>query len=129
MANRPDLVLAAIAGDGDAFMDLVHMETPEAFRLSLAILRHPYDAEDALQEAFTQAWRELPRLRDVDRWPAWFRRIAVDAAIDIGRGKKAFWIMPLAFHEPPPAADSSAGHGPSRRQRSGVIGTSLWSRS
>jgi RNA polymerase sigma-70 factor (ECF subfamily) len=109
MANRPDLVLAAIAGDGDAFMDLVHLETPEAFRLSLAILRHPADAEDALQDAFTQAWRELPRLRDVDRWPAWFRRIAVNAAIDIGRRKKAFRIVPLAFHEPPPAADSSAG--------------------
>ena len=109
MANRHDLVIAAKAGDGDAFMDLVQLETPEAFRLSLAILRHPFDAEDALQEAFVRAWRELPGLRDPERWPAWFRRIAVNAAIDIGRRKKARRIVPLAFHEPPPAADSSAG--------------------
>jgi RNA polymerase sigma-70 factor (ECF subfamily) len=98
-----------MTGDGDAFMDLVHLETPEAFRLSLAILRHPSDAEDALQEAFTRAWRELPRLRDVERWPAWFRRITVNAAIDASRRKKAFRVVPLAFHEPPPVADSTAG--------------------
>jgi RNA polymerase sigma factor (sigma-70 family) len=109
MANRHDLVIAAKAGDGDAFMDLVHLETPEAFRLSLAILRHPSDAEDALQEAFVLAWRELPGLRDAERWAAWFRRITVNAAIDTGRRKKAFRIVPLAFHEPPPAADASAG--------------------
>jgi RNA polymerase sigma factor (sigma-70 family) len=109
MANLPDLVIAAKGGDGDAFMDLVHLETPEAFRLSLAIVRHPSDAEDALQDAFTRAWRELPRLRDVERWPAWFRRIAVNAAIDTSRRKKAFRIVPLSFHEPPPATDASAG--------------------
>jgi RNA polymerase sigma factor (sigma-70 family) len=109
MTNQQDLVIAAQAGDGDAFMDLVRLETPEAYRLSLAVLRHPHDAEDALQEAFVRAWRELPRLRDLDRWPAWFRRIAVNAAIDTGRRKKAIRIVPLGFHEPPPAPDASAG--------------------
>jgi RNA polymerase sigma-70 factor (ECF subfamily) len=109
MANRHDLVIAARAGDGDAFMDLVQLETPEAFRLTLAILRHPSDAEDALQEAFVRAWRELPGLRDLERWPAWFRRITVNAAIDTARRKKAFHIVPLGFHEPPPMADGSAG--------------------
>ena len=109
MANRHDLVIAARAGDGDAFMDLVQLETPEAFRLTLAILRHPSDAEDALQEAFVRAWRELPGLRDLECWPAWFRRITVNAAIDTGRRKKAFHIVPLGFHEPPPMADSSVG--------------------
>jgi RNA polymerase sigma factor (sigma-70 family) len=109
MANRHDLVTAARAGDGDAFMDLVHLETPEAFRLTLAILRHPSDAEDALQDAFVRAWRELPGLRDLERWPAWFRRITVNAAIDTSRRKKSFHIVPLGFHEPPPMADSSAG--------------------
>jgi RNA polymerase sigma-70 factor (ECF subfamily) len=111
MASRRELVTAAKAGDGDAFMDLVQLETPEAYRLSLAILRHASDAEDALQEAFLRAWRELPGLRDADRWAAWFRRIAVNAAIDTGRRKKAFRVAPLDFHEPPPAADSSAGVG------------------
>jgi hypothetical protein len=34
MANRSDLVVAAKAGDGDAHTDLIHLETPEAHRLT-----------------------------------------------------------------------------------------------
>jgi RNA polymerase sigma factor (sigma-70 family) len=109
MATRHDLVIAARAGDGDAFMDLVQLETPDAFRLSLAIMRHYFDAEDALQEAFVRAWRELPRLHDPERWQAWFRRIVVSSAIDTGRRKQARRIVPLGYHEPPPAADGSIG--------------------
>jgi RNA polymerase sigma-70 factor (ECF subfamily) len=90
-------------------MDLVQLETPDAFRLSLAIMRHYFDAEDALQEAFVRAWRELPRLHDPERWQAWFRRIVVSSAIDTGRRKQARRIVPLGYHEPPPMADSSVG--------------------
>jgi RNA polymerase sigma-70 factor (ECF subfamily) len=109
MATLLELVVAARAGDDDAFMDLVQIETPEAYRLTLAILRQPYDAEDALQEAFVRAWRELPSLRHTERWSAWFRRITVSSAIDTGRRKNARRLAPLGFHEPPPSADSSAG--------------------
>jgi RNA polymerase sigma factor (sigma-70 family) len=109
MANRHDLVIAAKAGDGDAFMDLVQLETPDAYRLSLTILRHAFDAEDALQDAFVRAWRQLPGLRDVEQWQAWFRRITVNAALDTGRRRRALRFVPLGFHEPPPAADGSAG--------------------
>jgi RNA polymerase sigma factor (sigma-70 family) len=108
MANRQDLVIAARAGDGDAFMLLVRIETPEAFRLTLAILRHPSDAEDALQEAFVRAWSDLPSLRDVERWPAWFRRLTVRAAIDTSRRRRTARIVPLDDHEPPPVLDGSA---------------------
>ena len=90
-------------------MDLVQLETPDAFRLSLAIMRHYSDAEDALQEAFVRAWRELPRLQDPERWQAWFRRIVVSSAIDTGRRKNARRIVPLGYHEPPPTADGSIG--------------------
>jgi RNA polymerase sigma-70 factor (ECF subfamily) len=109
MATRHDLVVAARAGDGNAFMDLVRLETPEAFRLSLAIMRHRFDAEDALQEAFVRAWRELPRLREAERWAAWLRRIVVSSAIDTGRRKKSGRFVPLDYHEPPPVPDGSAG--------------------
>jgi RNA polymerase sigma-70 factor (ECF subfamily) len=108
MSTLHDLVIAARARDDDAFMSLVSIETPEAFRLSLAILRQHHDAEDALQEAFVRAWRDLPRLRDTERWPAWFRRIVVSCAIDTGRRRKGNRIVPLDFHEPTPASDGSA---------------------
>src|ERR1035437_3529650 len=111
MATLEDLVIAARAGNDEAFMDLVHIETPEAYRVTLAILRQPHDAEDALQEAFVRAWRDLPSLRDATRWPGWFRRITVTSAIDTGRRKNARRLVPLGFHEPPPSADASAGVG------------------
>ncbi len=50
------------------------------YRLSFAILGNEADARDAAQEAFVAAWRQLPRLRDVDRFDAWFQRVAVNAA-------------------------------------------------
>lgn len=108
MATRQDLVIAAKAGYGEAFKLLVKIETPDAYRLTLAILRHPSDAEDALQEAFVRAWSDLPSLRDVDRWPAWFRRLTVRAAIDTSRRRRTSRIVPLAEHEPPPMADGSS---------------------
>jgi RNA polymerase sigma factor (sigma-70 family) len=108
MGNR-ELVMDARGGDDLAFMGLVELETPDAFRLSLAILRERHDAEDALQEAFVRAWRELPRLKNPEKWPAWFRRIVVTTAIDTGRRKKTRRLVPLGFHEPEPAPDRSAG--------------------
>ena len=50
------------------------------YRLSFAILGNEADARDAAQETFVAAWRQLPRLRDVDRFDAWFQRVAVNAA-------------------------------------------------
>jgi RNA polymerase sigma-70 factor (ECF subfamily) len=50
------------------------------YRLSYAILGNEADARDAAQETFVAAWRQLPRLRDVDRFDAWFQRVAVNAA-------------------------------------------------
>ena len=111
MATLEDLVIAARAGNDEAFMDLVQIETPEAYRVTLAILRQPHDAEDALQEAFVRAWRDLPSLRDAARWPGWFRRITVTSAIDTSRRKNARRLVPPGFHEPPPSANASAGVG------------------
>jgi RNA polymerase sigma-70 factor (ECF subfamily) len=37
------------------------------------------------QDAFVAAWRELPRLRDPERFLPWLRRILVNGARDEGR--------------------------------------------
>jgi RNA polymerase sigma-70 factor, ECF subfamily len=77
-----ELTLVERARDGDrhAFDRLVAARLPQTYRLAKAITGHPGDAEDVTQEAFLQAWRNLPRLRAADRFDAWFGRIVVNAA-------------------------------------------------
>jgi RNA polymerase sigma factor (sigma-70 family) len=77
--------MAARGGDEEAFARLVDLEAPAAYRLALSIVRSPTEAEDAVQDAFVQAWRRIDSLRDADRWSAWFRRLLVRCAVDRAR--------------------------------------------
>ena len=78
-------VMAARGGDEGAFARLVDVEAPAAYRLALTITRSPAEAEDAVQDAFVQAWRGIDSLRDPDRWSAWFRRLLVRCAVERAR--------------------------------------------
>jgi RNA polymerase sigma-70 factor, ECF subfamily len=55
------------------------------YALARLILRDADRAEDATQDALVRAWRELPRLRDPERFGAWLRRLLVTACYDEGR--------------------------------------------
>jgi RNA polymerase sigma-70 factor (ECF subfamily) len=50
------------------------------YRLSFAILADEADARDAAQDTFVTAWRQIPKLRDPDRFDAWLQRVAVNSA-------------------------------------------------
>ena len=56
------------------------MRLGASLRLARAIVDSPSDAEDVVQEAFVAAWRSLPRLREPERFDAWFGRILVNTA-------------------------------------------------
>jgi RNA polymerase sigma-70 factor (ECF subfamily) len=81
-------VTAAREGDERAFARLVDLESPAAYRLALTIVRTPAEAEDAVQDAFLQAWRGIGSLRDPDRWSPWFRRLLVRCALDRARRRR-----------------------------------------
>ena len=72
------IVRAARAGDVRAFESIVASRLPGAFRLAVAILGNESEAADATQNALVATWRELPRLREVAAFDAWFRRILVN---------------------------------------------------
>jgi RNA polymerase sigma-70 factor (ECF subfamily) len=78
-------VLLAMRGDHDAFAAIVTLATTRLYALACLILRDQDRAEDAIQEAFVRAWREIPRLRDADRFDAWLRRLVVNACYDEAR--------------------------------------------
>src|SRR6185312_12898621 len=81
----PGEVHLAMHGDHDAFAALVSGSTDRLYALACLILRDPGRAQDATQEAFVRAWREIPRLRDADRFDAWLRRLVVNACYDEAR--------------------------------------------
>ena len=80
-----DVVEAARSGDHEAFEALAIAVGDRLFAIAWLILRDRQRAEDAVQEALVHAWRELPRLRDPDRFEAWLRRLLVNACADEGR--------------------------------------------
>ncbi len=83
-----DLVQRAQHGDHEAFASLVRPHLDRLHGLAGFLLRDPARAEDALQEALLSAWRDLPKLRDPDRFDAWLRRLVVNASYDEGRRLK-----------------------------------------
>lgn len=82
MADGHDLALIADAatGDRDAFDALVRPRLDRLFRLAYAVTRSESDARDATQDACVLAWRQLPGLRDRERFDAWIDQILVNAA-------------------------------------------------
>ena len=74
------LIDRARNGDLDALETIVRARMDAVYRLTSAILGDEADARDAAQETFVLAWRELPRLRDSERFEAWLQRVAVNAA-------------------------------------------------
>lgn len=75
-----ELVERARHGDVHAYDSLVASRLGSAYRLAKAILGDAADADDVTQEAFVQAWRTLPQLRDADKFDGWFSRVLVNTA-------------------------------------------------
>lgn len=82
------LVLAARDGDHDAFAVLAGMGLARLDAVARLILRDAELARDAVQEAMVRAWRDLPGLRDPERWDAWIHRITVNASIEAARRRR-----------------------------------------
>ena len=80
-----ELVVAAQRGDQVAFMDLVRARVDRLFAIARRILRDVDRAEDALQDALVIAWRDLPSLRDPDRFDFWIQRVLANMCIEHAR--------------------------------------------
>lgn len=88
---RNGLVERAMRGDQAAFADLAADRVDDCYRLAYRILRDPHRAQDATQQALLGAWRDLPTLRDPDRFEAWLRRLVVHACYAEARSDRR-WV-------------------------------------
>lgn len=73
------LVVRAREGDQGAFAELAATHARRLHAVAVGILRDREAAEDAVQHALLQIWRDLPRLRDEQRFEAWSYRVLVRA--------------------------------------------------
>jgi RNA polymerase sigma-70 factor, ECF subfamily len=69
------------AGDRDSFSLLMRRYNRRLYRVARSVLRDDAEAEDALQDAYLQAYRALPTFRGESALGTWLTRIVVNAAL------------------------------------------------
>jgi RNA polymerase sigma-70 factor (ECF subfamily) len=83
-----ELVSLAQQGDRAAFERVALEISDELFAIASGLLRDRDAAADAFQVALVRIWRDLPSLRDRDRFPAWARRVLVNCCYQAIRARR-----------------------------------------
>lgn len=109
MTSLESLVSGASKGDAEAYEAIVRRFQDMAVGYSYSITRDFQFAEDAAQEAFLEAYRNLDKLREPAAFPGWFRRILFKQCDRITRAR-SFSHIPLheaqeRASQPPNQAD------------------------
>jgi RNA polymerase sigma-70 factor (ECF subfamily) len=105
---QAELVELARSGDREAFGVLAGGSVDRLYAIARLILRDTELAEDATQEALVRAWRDLPSLRDVERFDAWLYRLIVRACADIGRRRRRWRAEVKLLVSEPAESDRAA---------------------
>lgn len=91
-----EIARRAAQGDTAAFEALMRRHNRMLFRTARAILRDDADAEDALQEAYIQAYRSLGSFRGDAQLSTWLARIVANEALQrLRKQKRRAEIVPL----------------------------------
>jgi RNA polymerase sigma-70 factor (ECF subfamily) len=106
--DRRTLVERAGQGDHEAFAVLATAASARLDAAARLILRDPELARDAVQNALVRAWRDLPGLRDPDRFDAWLHRLLINAALDEARRRRRR-IVEFILHDVDVPSGDDAG--------------------
>jgi len=92
--SDPELAQRAAAGDTPAFEAIMRRHNQLLFRTARSILKSDEETEDALQEAYLQAWRAIGSFRADARLSTWLVRIVINQALGRLRRRSA-QVIPL----------------------------------
>jgi len=98
-----ELVKRARRGDVDAFGALVERYERPMYATACSLLRSEWDAADAVQESFTEAFEHMGELRDPDRFRPWLSRIVVNKCNQKFRDSARLYLVEEPPDRPAPA--------------------------
>jgi RNA polymerase sigma-70 factor, ECF subfamily len=112
--DRPDrgpdaaLLAAHVAGDPDAFAELVRRHRDRLWAVALRTIGDREEASDAVQEALLSAYRRAGTFRGDSAVTTWLHRIVVNACLDRIRRRSSRPTSPIGELDPPSRRDDSA---------------------
>jgi RNA polymerase sigma-70 factor (ECF subfamily) len=89
------LVSRAKSGDTDAFVELSKRHANRVFQATYRVTRNRQDAEDALQDAFLNAFTHMKNFEGRSSFSTWLTRIAINSALMILRKKRNCEEIPI----------------------------------
>jgi RNA polymerase sigma-70 factor (ECF subfamily) len=91
-----------------SFEALMRRYNPRLFRVARSILKDDAEAEDVLQEAYVQAYRNMDRFRGEAELATWLTRIVINQALmQLRRRKRERIVVPFG-HQGPDQDDQEA---------------------
>ncbi|HEY0713362.1 MAG TPA: sigma-70 family RNA polymerase sigma factor [Polyangia bacterium] len=76
---------SARKGDRAAFEALLAEARPRALGVAMKVLHNPDDAEDAVQDGFLKAWKNIGRFEGRSAFSTWIHRIVMNSSLDLMR--------------------------------------------
>ena len=98
-----------VAGESDAFGEIVRRHRDRLWAVALRTLDDPEEAADAVQDALLSALRAAATFRGDARVTTWLHRIVVNACLDRARRRQARPTVPLPPEDQAPAARDVLG--------------------
>jgi RNA polymerase sigma-70 factor (ECF subfamily) len=87
-ADELSVVICAMAGDDDAFGELVRRRQSSIRQLFRRLCRDPALADDLAQQTFLQAWRNVDTLKSPAAFGGWLRRLAINTWLQKVRAER-----------------------------------------
>ena len=101
-----ELIERAIAGDGEAFTQLMEGQKQTLYKVARSYLHSDADAADAMGDTVLACWEKLPQLRQPAYFRTWLTRILIRKCQDILRQRRR--VVPL--EGAPEPAGEEPGH-------------------
>ena len=95
VVDEAQIIAAIVRGETHLFHDLIRPHERSVYVMVLSLLQNEADAEDAAQEAFLKAFRNLSKFRAESKFSTWLISIALNEARSKLRQKKAMKIESL----------------------------------